>query len=149
MSTGFEDWTEEDIKKYYARINRNRVKSNQNTLNDKLVTKSEKSKYGAKKVEIDGIKFDSRRESERYIILKHLQQIGVIKDLQLQVPFELQPKYVIDGKTIRAIKYVADFVYKDKLGNTVVEDSKGYRTKEYLLKKKMFEYKFNLKIMEV
>lgn len=149
MSTGFEDWTEEDIKKYYARINKNRVKSNQNTLNDKLVTKSKKSKYGAKKVEIDGIKFDSRRESERYIILKHLQQIGAIKDLQLQVPFELQPKYVIDGKTIRAIKYVADFVYKDKSGNTVVEDSKGYRTKEYLLKKKLFEYKFNLKIVEV
>ena len=149
MSTGFEDWTEEDIKKYYARINKNRVKNYRNVFDDKLVTKNKKSKYGANKVEIDGIKFDSKRESERYIVLKHLERIGMIKDLQLQVPFELQPKYVIDGKTIRAIKYVADFVYKDKSGNTVVEDSKGYRTKEYLLKKKLFEYKFNLKIVEV
>ena len=149
MSTGFEDWTEEDIKKYYARINKNRVKNNLNILNDKFITKAKKSKYRAEKVEIDGIKFDSRRESERYIVLKHLERIGAINELRLQVPFELQPKFVIAGETIRAIKYIADFVYKDKDGNIVVEDSKGYRTKEYLLKKKMFEYKFNLKIMEV
>ena len=110
---------------------------------------NKKSKYGAKKIEIDGIKFDSKRESERYTVLKYLESIGDITDLQLQVPFELQPKYIMDGKTVRAIKYVADFVYKDKNGNTVVEDSKGYRTKEYLLKKKLFEYKFNLKIKEV
>jgi len=110
---------------------------------------NKKSKYGARKVEIDGIKFDSKRESERYTVLKYLESIGNITDLQLQVKFELQPKYIMDGKTIRAITYIADFVYKDKNGNTVVEDSKGYRTKEYLLKKKLFEYKFNLKIMEV
>ena len=145
----FENWTEKDIKNYYSRINKNRRKNYQNTTNDKLVTTNKKSKYGAKKIEIDGIKFDSKRESERYTVLKYLESIGDITDLQLQVPYELQPKYVMDGKTIRSITDRADFVYKDKHGKTIIEDSKGYRTKEYLLKKKLFEYKFNLKITEV
>lgn len=145
MATGFESWTEKDIENYY----KNRGKTYTNTASNKLVTTNKKSKYGARKVEINGIKFDSKRESERYTVLKYLESIGNITDLQLQVKFELQPKYIMDGKTIRAITYIADFVYKDKNGNTVVEDSKGYRTKEYLLKKKMFEYKYNLKIKEV
>ena len=66
------------------------------------------------------------------------------------VPYEKEKELDVYYDGIRlGKKYVADFVYKDKQGNTVVEDSKGYRTKEYLLKKKLFEYKFNLKIMEV
>lgn len=101
------------------------------------------SKYGSKKVLINGIVFDSKKEADRYCELKFLERAGKIKDLSLQHKFELQPSFKKNGKTIRAITYIADFVYFDleRMVN-VVEDVKGYKTKEYLLKKKMFEYKY-------
>jgi hypothetical protein len=75
--------------------------------------------------------------------LKFLERAGKIKDISLQHKFELQPSFKKNGKTIRAITYIADFVYFDleRMVN-VVEDVKGYKTKEYLLKKKLFEYKY-------
>lgn len=107
------------------------------------------SKYGNKKIVIDGEKFDSERESKRWKELLILQHIGEIKDLRRQVRFELQPSYKKNGKTIRAITYVADFTYFLN-GKLVVEDSKGYRTEVYKLKKKLFEYKYpELEIKEV
>ena len=109
------------------------------------------SKYQSKKTMIDGITFDSRAESQRYCELKLLERAGKIKDLSLQHKFELQPSFKKNGKTIRAIVYVADFVYFDleRMAH-VIEDVKGYKTKEYLLKKKMFEYKFpDLTIVEI
>ena len=100
---------------------------------------------------IDGITFDSKREAKRYCELKLLERAGKIKDLSLQHKFELQPSFKKKGKTIRAITYIADFVYFDfdRMQN-VVEDVKGFKTKEYLLKKKLFEYKFpDLTIIEI
>ena len=109
------------------------------------------SKYGSKKVVVDGITFDSKRESQRYCELKLLERGGKIKDLKLQHKFELQPSFKKNGKTIRAINYVADFTYFDlEKMRIVIEDVKGFKTKDYILKKKMFEYKFpELTIIEV
>lgn len=109
------------------------------------------NKYRNQKVTIDGITFDSLKEGGRYRVLKLLVKAKEIKDLELQKKFELQPAYTnANGKHIRAINYLADFYYYDnKLGCYVVEDVKGFRTKEYLLKKKMFEYKYNAIIKEL
>lgn len=109
------------------------------------------SKYHSKKVVIDGIKFHSKKEGERYIQLKLLKNAGLIKDLELQKSFELQPTFKKNGKTYRKIVYIADFCYFDNhLGKYIVEDVKGFKTKEYALKKKMFEYVYkDLELIEV
>lgn len=102
------------------------------------------SKYHAQKTEVDGIVFDSKKESKDYLQLKRLEDCGVIKNLRRQVSFELQPKYTNNkGEHIRAINYIADFVY-DRDGKTYVVDSKSpiTRTPVYKLKKKLFEAKF-------
>lgn len=108
-----------------------------------------KSKYHAKKTVVDGIVFDSKKEAKRYGELKLMERAGVICDLQRQVKFELQPAFYFDGKTYRAINYIADFVYyKVKTGEEIVEDCKGFRTDVYKLKAKMFAYKFGVSILE-
>lgn len=101
-------------------------------------------KYHNRKVIVDdGIKFDSLKEAKRYKELKILEKADEITELRLQVPFELQPSFKKNGKTIRKIEYIADFVYYDnKLQKYVVEDVKGYKTDVYKLKKKLFEYKY-------
>jgi len=110
-----------------------------------------KSKYKAKKTEVDGIKFDSQKEANRYLELLAFQKAGFIQDLHRQVRFELQPSYKKNGKTIRAISYVADFAYYDTFrGQKILEDTKGYRTDVYKLKKKIFEYVYpDFEIKEV
>lgn len=119
------------------------------------------NKYGARKLKVDGIIFDSRREAMRYSQLKILERAGEISDLRLQVPFELIPSQrepdttgprggLRRGKVIeKAVTYFADFVYKDKQGNTVVEDTKGFKTKEYKIKKKLMLFVHGIKIKEV
>ena len=108
-------------------------------------------KYNAVKTEIDGIIFDSKKEAEYYKNLLLLKQAGEVVDIKLQPEFELQEGYIKDGAKIRPIKYIADFlvVYKD--GHIEIIDTKGYRKdKVYLLKKKLFHYKFkSLTIKEV
>lgn len=89
-----------------------------------------------------GIQFDSKKEALRWDELQHLQRIGVIKNLQRQVPYELQPPYTTrDGRKIRKIEYIADFVYEQG-GETIVEDAKGVQTDVFKIKRKMFEYKY-------
>ena len=110
------------------------------------------NKYFNKKVIVDGIKFDSKKEAKRYNELKILKKAGLIKELELQKVFELQPKYTNNkGEHIRSITYKADFFYYDKnLEKYIVEDTKGYRTDVYKLKKKLFEYIYpNLTIEEL
>lgn len=101
------------------------------------------NKYKNKPIEIDGHTFPSRKEAQTYCQLRYLAMAGEITELQLQVPFELQPKFTNrrTGKTIRAIKYIADFVYKDKAGQMHIVDAKGYRTEVYEIKKKMMLYR--------
>lgn len=121
-----------------------------------------RSKYHNKKVTFDGIEFDSKKEMYRYIRLKSMQEEGLISELRLQVPYELIPaiyeEEIVKLKTKtkvvkrcaqKAVKYVADFVYKDHYGYEVVEDSKGLHTKEYLLKKKMMRAFLGITIKEV
>jgi hypothetical protein len=94
------------------------------------------NKFGNHKTEVDGIVFDSSHEAARYIELKLLQRGGVISCLELQPKFVLQEPFTRGTVKYRAITYVADFRYMEN-GAEVVEDSKGYPTPEYLLKKKM------------
>ena len=106
-------------------------------------------KYHAKKTELDGITFDSRKEAQRYAELRLLERSGAIHNLQQQVRYELIPAQKKDGKTVeRACHYIADFVYEEN-GKTVVEDVKGYRTKEYVLKRKLMLQVHGIEVREV
>lgn len=117
-------------------------------LNNSIDTKQ--NKYKNKKVEYDGIKFDSIKEKKRYMQLLYLEKAGLIKDIKLQYEFELQPAFTLNKKKIRKITYIADFYYYDNnLNDYVVEDVKGIRTDVYKLKKKMFEYKYQKEIIEI
>ena len=107
------------------------------------------SKYKNKKVVVDNILFDSKKEANYYIYLKMLEDAGKIVDLELQRKFVLQPTFKLNEKTYRAITYVADFVYKDQEGQTHVVDTKGYRTEVYKIKKKLFMKKYGIEIEEI
>lgn len=111
---------------------------------------SRSNKYNNQKYLVNGIKFDSKLEAKRYLQLKELEKNGTIKDLKRQVPFIIQDEYKRkDGKKIRPITYKADFTYINDLNNLVVEDTKGYRTDVYKLKKKLVEKKYNIIIQEI
>ena len=98
-----------------------------------------KSKYGAIKTSIDGHTFDSKKEAEYYQELKLRLQSGDIKGFCLQPIFILAP----------GLKYKADFIVFNSNGTSDVIDVKGFKTKEYITKKKVFEDKFKLKIKEI
>lgn len=105
------------------------------------------------------IRFDSQREAHRYDNLVAWQKAGEIKDLRLQVDFTLQEAYTdTEGRRVRAIRYRADFTYYQRLMTReglswalVVEDvkSRGTRTKDYLLKRKLMKERFGIDIVEV
>lgn len=103
-------------------------------------------KYNNKKVELDGIKFDSKAEAQRYCELKLLQKAGKITDLQAHVKFELIPK----NKFECAVKYIADFTYTEN-GILVVEDvkSKPTKTKDYIIKRKLMLHVHGIRVKEV
>lgn len=122
-----------------------------------------RNKYQAIKTTIDGIEFDSRKEARRYQELLLLQRAGAIRNLQRQVKYVLIPaqydtyarlgkkgQRLKDGKVLleRECAYIADFVY-DENGKTVVEDTKGVKTKDYTIKRKLMLYVHNIKIREV
>lgn len=107
------------------------------------------SKYRAKKTEIDGIKFDSKKEAKRYIALRELEKQGNIEKLVLQPRFLLQEGFRKNGKAYRKIEYVADFMYEQD-GKLIVEDVKGIKTDVYKLKQKLFEKRYqDLTIKEI
>lgn len=117
-------------------------------------------KYGNKKIEVDGVVFDSKKEANRYKELKLLEKAGEIHDLQMQVKFELIPTQrepdivgkrggIHKGKVIEhSCNYVADFVYT-KDNEVIVEDTKGFRTTDYVIKRKLMLYIHKIKINEV
>ena len=110
------------------------------------------SKYGNKKCEIDGIVFDSLKEARRWCELRMLEKAGYIADLERQKKYVLIPAQRDEfGKVLeRECSYRADFVYVDTdTGKTVVEDTKGYRTEAYKLKKKLLLYTHGLRIKEI
>lgn len=119
-----------------------------------------KSKYHSRKITRDGMTFDSIKEYRRFCELSLLEKAGAIHDLKRQVEFVLIPAQrepdtigkrggVIKGKTIElAVKYVADFVYTEN-GKQIVEDTKGFKTKDYILKRKMMLYFHGIRINEI
>ena len=100
------------------------------------------NKYNAKKKTVDGITFDSTKEALRYQDLRKMASIGEITHLELQPRFELQEAFRYHGKAVRKIEYVADFRYRDRDGNDVVEDVKGVKTEGYKLKRKLFLFRY-------
>ena len=107
------------------------------------------NKYHNKKVIIDGIKFDSEKEGNYYLKLKMLEKAGKIRDLRLQVPFVVLETFKVNDRTYRKTKYIADFTYFDDKDKLHVVDVKGFRTKEYELKKKLMAWKYGIEIEEV
>lgn len=107
------------------------------------------SKYHSRKVTIDGVTYDSLKEYHRFCDLKLMQRAGIITGLQRQVKYELIPTQRINGKVIeRPVNYYADFVYKmDR--QLVVEDVKGYKTPEYVIKRKLMLSVYGIQIHEV
>lgn len=98
---------------------------------------------------MDGITFDSRKEANRYLVLKSMEENELISDLRRQVRYELVPAFDVDGRHYRPVFYVADFVYMDKeTGKEVVEDVKGIRTDVYKLKSKLFARRYGMSIKE-
>lgn len=109
-----------------------------------------RNKYGARRGVVAGKKFDSLAESRRFAELSRLQRLGVITDLRRQVPFELIPtQYDEEGKLLeRAVTYRADFTY-ERDGALVVEDVKGVRTKDFVIKRKLMLYIHKIKLVEI
>lgn len=102
-------------------------------------------------MEVNGIKYDSKKEAKRAAELEQLERLGIIKDLERQKKYVLQPSFKFMGKTIREIAYVADFVYLEN-ETLVVEDVKSPITRKnpiYMLKKKMMMYVHGIEIKEV
>ena len=121
------------------------------------------SKYHSKKIIVNGEKFDSKKEHSRFKQLSLLEKAGVITNLKRQVKYELIPaqyetfeRYGKTGKRLKdgrkcvenAVTYYADFVYETD-GKTVVEDAKGVKTKDYIIKRKLMLYVHGIKISEV
>lgn len=121
-----------------------------------------KPKYKNRKVNIDGVEFDSMKEYWRYSELKLLESTGHIKGLQRQVKYILLPAQrepdivgkrggVKKGRLLeREVAYYADFVYTDAdTGALIVEDTKGMRTTEYIIKRKMMLFFHGIRIKEL
>lgn len=121
-------------------------------------------KYHNRKITLDGIEFDSRKEAYRYRELKILERAGEIYSLELQKVFELipaqyesVPRYGKSGRRLKdetkciekAVHYRADFCYTDKNGVQIVEDTKGFKTKDYIIKRKLMLYIHGIRIKEV
>lgn len=121
-------------------------------------------KYGNKKITVNGVTFDSKKEYARYWDLTMLERAGLITDLKRQVKFVLIPAQYeeyerFSPKTGKRLKngtrvvekecsYIADFVYTQD-GAQVVEDTKGMRTKDYIIKRKLMLYVHGIKIQEI
>lgn len=99
------------------------------------------AKYFNHKTIYNGNVYDSKKEAKRAYELDMMQRAGLISNLEKQKVFELQPSFKSNGKTERAITYVADFVYTQG-GKTIVEDTKGFRTDVYKIKRKLLMYKY-------
>lgn len=124
--------------------------------------KNNQSKYKAQKTEYNGVIYDSKKEAQRASELSVMEKLGIISHVQRQVKFVLVPAQrepdivgakggIKKGKVIeRELSYIADFVYIDEQsGQTIVEDTKGFRTPEYKIKRKLMLYFHNIRIREV
>lgn len=135
-------WTEEEFEAY----------CNKRGLVNSAAGEPKKNKFGNQKITIDGIERDSLSESNRFEQLKILQRVGAIKNLKYQVKYELVPKQQGKYRNERAITYIADFVYDVVMPDgslcEVVEDCKGHRTKDYIIKRKLMLYIHGISVKE-
>lgn len=106
------------------------------------------SKYHSQRIRTKEGKFDSEREFCHYQKLKIMQAAGMIQNLQRQVIFTLIPSQKTSKGTERPVKYIADFVYESD-GKRIVEDVKGYKTPEYIIKRKLMLYILGIEVQEV
>ena len=123
-----------------------------------------KRKYGNKKIQAGGQVFDSKKEYKRFCELSLLERAGEITNLQRQVPYLLIPEQRAPSTEVykkgsragqpkpgpvleRRVVYIADFVYQQN-GEAVVEDTKGIKTKEYIIKRKLLLYQYGIRIKE-
>lgn len=128
--------TQQRVVRYKQRVYPHRVSGN---------------KYHNERILVDGEVFDSKKEYRRYEELRLLERAGQISDLRRQVPFELVPRQIANGKVVeRAVKYIADFTYREN-GQFVVEDVKSdaTRTDAYKIKKKLMLIVHGVRIKEV
>lgn len=125
---------------------------------------TKRQKYGNSKVEFEGIKFDSKKEMQRFVILKEAEKKGIISNLELQIRFELIPaikeEYIEHLKTKDKVKtrtlqlpitYTCDFRYI-KNGETIIEDVKASPSmlpKEFVLKEKLMFWKYGIKVRKI
>lgn len=124
-----------------------------------------KNKYHAKKITVNGETFDSQREFQRWCQLRMLEKAGEIEGLQRQVTYTLIPEQREQSKDVfrrgvkagqpkpgkvleKPVTYKADFVYIER-GREVVEDVKGFKTKDYIIKRKLLLWKYGIRIREV
>lgn len=173
---GFEDWTEEKV----AAMNAQRGKKPEFPIGEsvelkpiplpqRFVVQKPTSKYrNVKTMTGDGVRFDSRKEADHWVLLNALAADGMISNLRRQVRFALyapaaeQPfkageimtigsRTRVKSVSVQISEYVADFVYDDKDGARRVQDvkSKGTRTAVYKLKKKWLELQDGIIIEEV
>lgn len=106
-------------------------------------------KYHNHKTVRHGITFDSKHEADRYDELRMLLKAGKIHDLKLQQTYKLvEPQRTPTGAAVRAVTYIADFVYT-RDGKAVVEDAKGFKTKDYIIKKKLMLERYGIWVEEV
>jgi len=111
------------------------------------------TKYKNTKIEFNGLKFDSKKEYNRYLYLKSLQENGDISGLECQKPYVLiESKKLSNGKTERGIKYIADFFYLDGL-TPVIEDVKGFKKGSayaiFTIKRKLMLKEHGIEIREI
>lgn len=108
-----------------------------------------RSKYKAVKINNRFGKFDSKKEYERYLMLLDREKHGEISNLERQVEYILVPRQVDEkGKTLeQAVKYRADFKYVEG-GREVVEDVKGIKTRDYIIKRKLMLERYKIRIRE-
>lgn len=109
------------------------------------------TKYHSRKITVNGIVFDSHREARRYQELQLLLRAGEISQLELQKKYTLIPvQKKPSGGTERAVTYTADFVYTDnRTGKKVVEDAKGIKTQQYIIRRKLMLYVHGIEVKEV
>ena len=121
---------------------------------NKALAGTDENKYKNQKIVVpvgNGLvrEFDSRFEAARFQELAFLEKSGVITNLRCQVKYELIPSQKKpDGSTERAVNYIADFVYSDGK-NVIVEDVKGVKTPEYVIKRKLMLQKYGIAVKEI
>lgn len=109
--------------------------------------KEKRNKYNNTKIEHDGIKFDSKMERDYYDYLKKLEQTGVISEFIMQKDYVIFDGYTKNGVKVRPIIYRADFEVHYPDGRIEVIDIKGQPTKDFNIKKKLFEYRYPFELV--